>query len=125
MVTKSVRQHKVVKGGKLHKSESPLICVIIAEGSTNALPASTSIPAHFCIPVSLAAVEEDVTSGFYIEVLYDSDTVGADVVLLHCCPQSCLSNPVEVYEDITEVLPVLEIFLTEESQVDLLFICLL
>ena len=53
VMTKSVRQHKIVKGGKLQKSESPFICVIIAEGSTNALPVSTSILAHFCIPVSL------------------------------------------------------------------------
>ena len=53
VMTKSVRQHKIVKGGKLQKSESSLICVIIADGSTNALPVSTSILAHFCIPVSL------------------------------------------------------------------------
>ena len=52
-MTKSVRQHKVVKGGKQQKSESSLICVINAEEYTNALPVSTSIPAHFCIPVSL------------------------------------------------------------------------
>ena len=37
----------------LQKSESSLISVIIAEGSTNALPVSTSIPADFCIPVTL------------------------------------------------------------------------
>ena len=42
VMTKSVRQHKILKGGKLQKSESFLICVIIAEGSTNALPVSTS-----------------------------------------------------------------------------------
>ena len=53
VMTKCVRQHKIVKGGKLKKSERSLICVIIAEESTNALPVSTSIPAHFCIPVSL------------------------------------------------------------------------
>ena len=33
--------------------------------------------------------------------------VGADVVLLHGCPQSCMPNPVEglleVYEDMVEV----------------------
>ena len=52
-MTKGVRQHKIVKGGELKKSESSLICVIIAEGSTDALPVSTSILAHFCIPVSL------------------------------------------------------------------------
>ena len=63
-----------------------------------------------------AAVEEDGTSGFVIEVFDDSDKVGADVVLLHSCPQSCMPNPVEglleVYEDMVEVLLVLEIFLT-------------
>ena len=49
----------------------------------------------------------------------DSDNVGADVVLLHGCPQSCMPNPVEgpleVYEDMVDVLLVLEIFLTEDS----------
>ena len=39
-MTKSVRHHKIVKGGKLQKSESSLICVVIAEGSSNALPVS-------------------------------------------------------------------------------------
>ena len=52
-MTKCVCQHKVIKGGKLQKSESSLVCVIIAEGSTNVLPVSTNIPADFCIPVSL------------------------------------------------------------------------
>ena len=54
-----------------------------------------------------------------IEVFDDLDKVGADVVLLHGCPQSCMLNPVkglhEVYEDKVEVLLVLEIFLTEDS----------
>ena len=49
----------------------------------------------------------------------DSDKICADVVLLHGCPQSCIPNPVEglfeVYEDMVEVLLVLEIFLTEDS----------
>ena len=44
------------------------------------------------------------------------DKVGADVALLHGCQQSCMPNPVEgpakVYEDMVEVLLVLEIFLT-------------
>ena len=66
--------------------------------------------------VSYAAVEEDGTSGLVIEVFDDLDKVGADVVLLHGCPQSCMPNPVEglleVYEDMIEVLLVLEIFLT-------------
>ena len=47
------------------------------------------------------------------------DKVCADVVLLHSCSKSCMPNPVEgfleVYEDMVEVLLVLEIFLTEDS----------
>ena len=61
--------------------------------------------------VSYAAVEEDGTSGLVIEALDDSDKAGADVVLLHGCPQRCMLNPVEglleVYEDLVEVLLVL------------------
>ena len=70
-------------------------------------------------PVSYAAVGEDGNSGLVIEVLGDMDKVCADVVLLHCCPQSCMPNPVEglleVYEDMLEVLLVLQIFLTENA----------
>ena len=66
--------------------------------------------------VSYAAVEEDCTSGLVIEVFDDSDKVGADVILLHGCPQSYMPYPVkgplEVYEDMVEVLLVLEMFLT-------------
>ena len=67
-------------------------------------------------PVSYAAVEEAGTSGLVTEVFDDLVKVCADVVLLHGCPQSCMPNPVEglleVYEDLVEVLLVLEIFLT-------------
>ena len=67
-------------------------------------------------PISYAAVEEDGIGGLVIEVFDDLDKVCADVVLLHSCPQSCMPNPVEglleVYEDMVEVLLVLEIFLT-------------
>ena len=67
-------------------------------------------------PVSCAAVEEDGTNGLVIEVFDDSDKVCADIVLLHGCPQICMPNPVEglleVYEDMVEVLSVLEIFFT-------------
>ena len=67
-------------------------------------------------PESYAAVEEDGTSGLVIEVFDDFDEVGADVVLLHSCPQSCMPIPVEglleVYEDMAEVLLVLEMLLT-------------
>ena len=69
--------------------------------------------------VSYAAVEEDCTGGLVIEVFDDSDNVGADVVLLQGCPQSCMPNPVkgllEVYEDMIEALLVVQIFLTEDS----------
>ena len=64
----------------------------------------------------LCCCEEDGTSGLVIEVFDDLDKVGADVVLLHGCPQGCMPNPVEglleVYEDMVEVLLMLEIFLT-------------
>ena len=73
-------------------------------------------------PVSHAAVEEDSTTGLVIEVFDDSDKVDADVVLLHGCLQNCMPNPVEdlleVYENIVDVLLVLEIFLTKDSQVE-------
>ena len=41
----------------------------------------------------------------------DSDKVDADVVLVHGCPEGLL----EIYEDMVEVLLVLEIFLREDS----------
>ena len=67
-------------------------------------------------PVSYAAVEEDGASGLDIEAFDDLDKVCADVILLHGCQQSCMPNPVqgliEVYEDMVEILLVLEIFLT-------------
>ena len=69
-------------------------------------------------PVSYAPVEEDCTSGLVMEAFDGSEKVGTDVVLLHGCPQSCMSNPVEglleVYEDMVEDLLVPEIFLTED-----------
>ena len=70
-------------------------------------------------PVSYAAVEEDCNKALATEVFGDLDKAGADVVLLHGCPQSCVTNPVEglleVYEDMVDILLVLEIFLTEKS----------
>ena len=58
-------------------------------------------------------------SGLAIEVFDDLDKVAAEVVLLRGCPQSCMPNPVEglleVYEEMVEVLLVLEVFLTEDS----------
>ena len=50
------------------------------------------------------------------------DEIGTDVVPLHGCPQSCMPNPVkdflEVYEEMVEILLVLEIFLTKDSRVE-------
>ena len=46
-------------------------------------------------PVSCAAVEENGTSGLVIEVFDDTDKVGADVVPLRGCPQSCMPDTVE------------------------------
>ena len=58
-------------------------------------------------PVSYASVEDDCTSGLVIKVFDDSEKVGSDVVLLHCCPHSCMSNSVEglleVYKGMVEV----------------------
>ena len=70
-------------------------------------------------PISNAAVEEDGICGLVIEVFDDLDKVCADVLLLHGYPQSCMPNPLEglleVYEDMVEVLLVLEIFLTQNA----------
>ena len=70
-------------------------------------------------PVSHAAIEEDCAGGLIIEVFADLNKVGADVLLLYGCPQSCMPNPfeglLEVYEDVVQVLLLLEIFLTENA----------
>ena len=57
----SVRQHKIIKHGKLQKSESSLICVILAEGSTNALPVFTSI-----LPSALYCPQTDTEDNYPI-----------------------------------------------------------
>ena len=76
-------------------------------------------PNCYSEPVSYAAVEKDGTCVLVIEVFDELDKVCADVVLLHDCPQSCMPKPVdgllEVYEDMVEVLLVLEIFLTKNA----------
>ena len=69
--------------------------------------------------LSYAAVEEDCTGGLIIEVFDDPYKVSTDVVILHGCPKSCTLNPVEdlldVYEDMEELLLVLEMSLTKNS----------
>ena len=68
-------------------------------------------------PISYAVVEEDGTGALIIEVVDNSDEVGADVPL-HGCMKSCMPKPVkgllEVYQDMVEVLLVLKIFLTQD-----------
>ena len=80
-------------------------------------------------PVSYAAVEEDCTGAVVIVVFADSYKVFADVVLLHGGPHSCMTNPVEgpleVYEDMVEVLLVLAIFLTNDFEVKIRSVVLL
>ena len=51
-----------------------------------------------------AAVEDDCTNGFVIMVFDESDQVAAGFVLLHCCPQSCMPNPVEGLLEVHEGL---------------------
>ena len=69
--------------------------------------------------VSHATVEEDCIGGLIIEVFDDLNKAGADAVLRHGCPQSCMPNPVEglleVYEDMVEVLLVLEKLFSQRS----------
>ena len=81
-------------------------------------------------PASYASVEEDCTGGLVTGVFDDPKEVGTDVVLLHVCPQRCMPNSVEglleVYEDMVEVLLVLEMLLTKDPHVeDLIFGALL
>ena len=64
--------------------------------------------------ISLSAIEEDSTGGLVTEVFDDSGKVGADVILLHGCPQSFMLKPgeglLELYEGM--VMLELEVFLT-------------
>ena len=89
----SVRQHKVVNGGKLQKSESSLIRVVIAEGSTNALPVSTNILDHFafqssCMTRMSFSVSDQLHSVAGHRILlfrcHHSLTLGHTLVLLWC-----------------------------------------
>ena len=70
--------------------------------------------------MSYAAVEEDGTSGLVIEVL--NDLIRLKLMLYFfmvankaTCQTLKVEDLLEVYEDMLEVLLVLEIFLTEDS----------
>ena len=71
---------------------------------------------------SYVAVDENCTGGLVIEVFDDSDKVRTDVELVHGYPQSCMPNPVEglleVCEYMVEILLMLEVVLTNDSQVE-------
>ena len=71
---------------------------------------------HYC---RTPTVVRNQSPMLLLKRINDSDKVGADVVLLHGCPQSCISNPVEglleEYEDTVEILLVLKLFLTENT----------
>ena len=55
----------------------------------------------------------------------DSEKFGADVVLHHGCPQSCMLNPVEGLLEVYEDMVVLEIFLTEDFRLKICSVVLL
>ena len=70
--------------------------------------------------MSYAAIEEDCTSGLVIEVL--NDLIRLKLMLYFfmvahkaACQTLKVEDLLEVYEDMLEVLLVLEIFLTEDS----------
>ena len=70
--------------------------------------------------VSYATSEEDCTGGLVMEVFDDSDKVGTDVVLffmdaLNAACQTLSKVFLTFYEDMVEVLLVLEILFTKES----------
>ena len=71
--------------------------------------------------LSLVGILSLVTTKDYIRTKNSVhlSPIYSDVVLLHGCPQSCMPNPVEglleVYEDMVEVLLVLDIFLIENA----------
>ena len=55
----------------------------------------------------------------------DSDEVAADVEFIHSGPKRSVPDPVKrflkVYENMVEILLVLELFLTQDSQIEDLF----
>ena len=73
------------------------------------------------VPIS-AAINEDCTG--HKGSQSDSDKVSPDVVLPHCSPYVCVPYPVEglfkVYENMVEVLMVLKMLLTQDSEIEYL-----
>ena len=53
-------------------------------------PCRTPTVARNQSPMHLLKRTALCTSGLVVEVFDDSDKVGADIVLLHGCPQSCM-----------------------------------
>ena len=69
-------------------------------------------------PFSCAAIEHDCTLGLVIEIFNGSFDDGVDVVFPHNCPLGFVPYPVkgllEVYEDVVEILLMLQAFLAED-----------
>ena len=78
-------------------------------------------------PFSYVVVIVDCTGRLVIEAFCGFDQVGIDVIQPHGCQQCCVLNSVkcllEVDEDVTYVLLVLQVFLTECSKVENLLCC--
>ena len=103
VMTKSTRQHKIVKGAKLQKSEFSHVFVVIAEGSANALPVFISTLVHFCIAVSLHynnvlrcfdQWHSVVVHKICLFRCYHSLKLGPTLVLLRCWKETALRRMV-------------------------------
>ena len=72
-------------------------------------------------PFSYVVVMVDCTGCLAVEAFYGSDQVVIDVIQSHECPQSCMPNSVErlleVHEDVVKAFLVLQVFLTEYSEI--------
>ena len=76
-------------------------------------------------PVSCTAIEQDYTLGLVIQTFQDSYDVGVDVVFPHSYPEGFVQYPIkgllEVYKDMVEILLMLQVFLTEDPEIEYLF----
>ena len=76
-------------------------------------------------PFFCAAMEQDCTLGLVIQIFNGSYDAGIDVVFPHSCPLGFMPYPVkgllEVYEDMVEILLMLQVFLAEDPETEYLF----
>ena len=75
--------------------------------------------------VSCAAIEKDCTLNFVRQIFNEPYGAGIDVVFPHSCPEGFMPYPVkgllEIYEDIVEILLMLQVFLAEDPEIEYLF----